>query len=105
MDTLSLIVLLIVGFLAWQAEIPYIFWGIMLLTIIAARSVGIAVIIILGVGATYFLKANSYFLIIMLIMAGMILAINERNNKKESAGAGGYGDLSALLGGGGGGQY
>lgn len=85
------------AFLAWSQNLEWLFWGLILLLIITARSIGLTVIIILLVGAMWFLELRQYWFVFLVIIAGVVLALSGR---KKGAGQEMYSpELMKLLGG------
>jgi ABC-type Fe3+-siderophore transport system permease subunit len=98
LDSLSVVVLLLLAFLAWSMNVQILALGAVIFLIILARSFAIAAVVIIGMGSLYFFKLDDYWFIIFVVIAGVCLFLSER---KGSAGGEAYSpELMRLLGGG-----
>jgi len=97
MDSLSVIILLLMAFLAWSSKVEWLFLVLLLLVIIVSKSKLIAFLIITGVGFIYFFRLTDYFFLFFLVIAGVILFMGA---KKKAIGTENYSpELMRLLGG------
>ena len=95
-----MVVLLLITFIAWSIDIPWLFLGLLILFILTSGSVAISVVTILGVGILYLLEMQNYWFVLMFIIVGLILMLEGR--KKEAPSSEYYSpELMQLLGGGG----
>jgi len=103
MDTLSIAVLLLIAFLAFQQGIVWLFAGIMVLTAIITKSWGVRIIIILGtVALVLFEFLSQYWFVLFALIAGLVILINERTSGGGGGGNEAYSpELMQMLGGGG----
>jgi predicted membrane protein len=96
-----MVVLLLITFMAWSLNIPWLFLGLIILFIITSGSIAISAVTIIGVGLLYFLDLTSYWFILMFILMGLVLLLEGR--KKKGGSEEYYSpELMQLLGGGGG---
>ena len=103
MDTLSIVILLLVAFLAFNQGITWLFVGALILIIVAARSVSVAFLIIVGVGILYLLNLHEYWYILLILIV-VILILTKGLSEQAGGAEGMYSpELMQLLGGGGGG--
>ncbi len=96
MDPFTLIVMLLIAFLAWNSNVNWLFVLLLLLIVITSKSKAIAAWIIIGFGSLYFLGLTQYYFIMFVITAGIIIAIGE---KKGSSSEYYSPELMRLLGG------
>lgn len=102
MDTLSIAVLLLIAFLAFQQEIIWLFAGIMVLTAIITKSWGVRIVIILGtIALVLFEFLSQYWFVLFALIAGLVILINERSSNKEGGNEAYSPELMQMLGGGG----
>ena len=97
MDTFTIIVMLLIAFLAWNMNMMWLFYAIVGIVMVTAKSWAIAIVLLVGVAALYFLKLEQYFLIFFIIIVGLVLIISEKRGggKSESYSP----ELMRLLGG------
>ena len=98
MDTFTTVVMLLIAFMAWSMGFDYIFLGLAAFTILLSHSIGMASILIVGIGAVYLFGLKEYWFVVFIIVIAFILIKNEK--KGSSAGGGSYSpELMSLLGG------
>ena len=79
MDTFSLVVILLIAFIAYANGIWWLFLGMLVLFIITMRSKALIALTLAGFGIMYFLKLEQHWFIFMIVVLGLAVAINERN--------------------------
>ncbi|NYZ80125.1 hypothetical protein H0N95_02640 [Candidatus Micrarchaeota archaeon] len=103
MDTLSLVVLMLISFLALSQGITWLFAVIMGVMLILSGSWPLRIVILIGTVGIYIFESElkPYWFVFFAVLAGLIILIGER---KPSTGGGGeeqYSpELMRLLGGG-----
>ena len=98
MDPFTIIVMLLVAFLAWNMNLMWLFYIIMGIVIVTSRSWAIAIVLVLSLGALYFFKLQDYFLVFFVVIIGVVLVITQRKGGKGASEA--YSpELMRLLGG------
>lgn len=85
MDTLTLAIILLVAFVAYQQAVWWLFGIMIVLFLLLARSVGVSLLVIAGFGVLYLFKLQQHWFIFMVLIVGLAIVINER---KKPAGAG-----------------
>lgn len=95
MDSFSIIVLILVAFLAYQANIIYIFWGTMLLAAIFANKWLLRIVMIAAIIVSFFLPnfMKTWWIPILIVIGVLVLLINEK--QAASGGGGSYDDYSS----------
>ena len=97
MDTFTTVVMLLIAFMAWQMGFDYIFLGLAAFTIILSHSKGMAAILIVGIGAMYFLELKEYWFVLFILVIAFVII---RSEKKGQRGGESYSpELMSLLGG------
>ncbi len=97
MDPMTVIILLLVAFLAWQQGIDWLFIVTFALMVVLARSITITLVAVLAVIAMYMGYAQ-YWWIFLMVIGGIALYASA----KKGGGGGEYysPELMRLLGGG-----
>lgn len=97
MDPFTIIVMLLVAFLAWNMNLMWLFYIIIGIVIVTSKSWPIAIILVLSLGSLYFFNLQDYFLVFFVIIIGLVLVITQR---KGGGAAEAYSpELMRLLGG------
>jgi len=99
MDTFTTVVMLLIAFMAWYQGFDYIFLGLAAFTILLSHSLGMALILMAGIGAVYLFGLKEYWFILFIILVAFVILKKE---KKENASGGGESyspELMNLLGG------
>ncbi len=97
-DTSSMVILLLITFIAWSLGITWLFIGLLILFILTSGSVAISAVTLVGVGILYVLKLEQYWFVLLFIIIGLTLMLQGR--KKEAKGEEYYSpELMQLLGG------
>ena len=98
MDSLSIMVLLLIAFLAWSQAIEWLFWIILFVIIVTAKSIPLAIFILAIVGGMWYLNLRQYWFIALIAIAAIVLVMSR---KHKGAGSEMYSpELMKLLGGG-----
>ncbi|MEM0372694.1 MAG: hypothetical protein QXO69_02535 [archaeon] len=99
MDTLSLVVLMFIAFLALSQNILWLFAVLMGLMVVLAGSWLLRIVIIAGAAGIYFFNMQQYWFVFFAALAGLIIIIGEK--KQGGGGEEQYSpELMRLLGGG-----
>ncbi len=98
MDTSSMVVLLLITFIAWSLGVEWLFAGLLILFLITSGSIAISLVTLLGVAALYLFKLQQYWFVLLFVVIGLMLAMQGR--KKEPSAEEYYSpELMQLLGG------
>lgn len=100
MDTLSLVVLMLIAFLALSQNIVWLFAAIMGVMLILAGSWLLRIVILAGTAGIYFLEMQQYWFIFFAVLAGLIIIIGERKPPTGGGDEQYSPELMKLLGGG-----
>ena len=82
METVSMVILLIIAFLAWSEGITWLFVGSLILFIILARSITVMFVAIIGIAALYLLRLGQYWFIMLIIVILIALLVQSRKRAK-----------------------
>jgi len=97
-DSSSMVILLLITFLAWSINIPWLFVGLLILFVLTSGSVAVSAVTLIGVGLLTILKQEQYWFVLLFIIIGLALMLQSR--KKEAKGEEYYSpELMQLLGG------
>ena len=96
MDQFSTITLMIIAFLAWNQQIPWLFLLMMIVLVLSSKSIGLASLFIAGAIITYFVNVKEVWIGIVVLLVIFVLIAK----RKEEDAAGMYSpELMRLLGG------
>ncbi|MBS3060084.1 MAG: hypothetical protein J4432_01095 [DPANN group archaeon] len=99
MDSLSIVIVLLVTFLAYQQGIPWLFWGSVLLFVVTVRQPSVIIVFGLGLLALQFLRLQDFWFIILAIIVAFVL-MTQKEQPKPAGGEELYSpELMELLGG------
>ena len=97
MDQFSTITLMIIAFLAWNQQIPWLFLLMMVVLVLSSKSISLASLFIAGAIITWFINVREIWLGVLVILTIMVIIAK----RKEEDAAGMYSpELMRLLGGG-----
>lgn len=77
-DTSSMVVLLLITFIAWSLNITWLFVGLLILFILTSGSAAVSAVTLVGVGILYVLKLEQYWFVLMFVIIGLILLLESR---------------------------
>jgi hypothetical protein len=100
MDTLSLVVLMLIAFLALSQNIAWLFALVMGIMLLLAGNWPIRIVILIGTIGIYFFELTQYWFIFFAALAGLIIIIGERKPPSGGGEEAYSPELMRLLGGG-----
>jgi len=97
-ESSSMVILLLITFLAWTIDITWLFVGLLILFVLTSGSVAVSAVTLIGVGLLTVLKQEQYWFVLLFVIIGLTLMLQGR--KKETKGEEYYSpELMQLLGG------
>ena len=96
-DPLSTLVLLLIAFLAWSQGMDWLFYIMLLIAIITAKSLSLLVVVVFSIGILWYFELKQYWFVALFVIMGVVLILAER--KKKTGGEFYSPELMKLLGG------
>ncbi|GEM_PF-1712731 len=81
MEPFTLIVLLLIAFLAWSQSIEWLFYIAMAGLVISSKNIPYSLFVVAVVGTLWFLKLQQYYFVGLVVIALVTLAIAAMQHK------------------------